>query len=415
MAGRYQNVFVYYREPSAAGRKTERAQLENNTTKALANLLEHCDPALTSSFLYEVLCEKVKARRYDYSLQTGPEGPKARRRFLVGISREGSEPSGTSTSGAGAGGRVDAVIYAPGELLVAVEVKTGGARLDPSQLERHRKRWSVPSSNTRIARWPDIHAWARGEGERRKRQPDRFLLEQFVDYLEREGLGFGGFRKEDFEALRGRDEAARAAAKSRVEGMWEAVQAELDRPDQLRLGTIKPIALRRGEHRSACQTNWKEGRVNLTLELATEEAEQLELEAVAWPKPQAQAFVAWLRNTASHDFLRRLPAYRIVLYARIAGKTRSGGRTWRHETYEQRHSIQAPEFTEAWLNRRLWRFGHQEWELPAFHLRRTWPATDVLARGAALAPAVAREVRRLFPVLDSVNSTLGKPKGERAR
>src|SRR6266508_3541347 len=96
---RFQNLFFYYRGPTSRdpGREeAERAfdiQLEDNTTKALINVLESSAPAVTASFLTELLGEQVEAdarRPFVYSLQgADPAARDADRRYLVGISMLG--------------------------------------------------------------------------------------------------------------------------------------------------------------------------------------------------------------------------------------------------------------------------------------------------------------------------------------
>jgi hypothetical protein len=91
----YQNVFFYYRGPStkALDESAMDRQLEDNTTKALINVLEHSEASLTASFLTKVLGEPViaKGAPFVHSLQGADRSARrARRRRLVAISMLGS-------------------------------------------------------------------------------------------------------------------------------------------------------------------------------------------------------------------------------------------------------------------------------------------------------------------------------------
>jgi hypothetical protein len=133
MADFHHNIFYYYRGAQQSDQERER-QLEDNTTKALVNTLEHCSRTIAIKFLRDLLGIVVaEPVRPEFELQKasiskGEIGNKSQR-LLLGIvpTKETMDPCtelGKTVVGEG-DSRPDAWIYGD-NFVVLVESKVEG-------------------------------------------------------------------------------------------------------------------------------------------------------------------------------------------------------------------------------------------------------------------------------------------------
>ncbi len=405
----YRNVFFYYKGPSpkappAAAEQAVDRQLENNASKALINLLEHSTPALTRSFLREVVGVNVDYDRdgFVYTLQGADKDAKAaKHRHLVGLSVPGTVE--VLVAGDAEHGVIDAAICLPGELFVAFEVKIGSGILEKPQLDRHAKDWDIPE-DARLVRWATIYEWAAGERSRPQPEVTRFLLGQFVEFLQLTGLApFAGFRANDFSFFENPTWEKQPEVKGRLMALWEEVLKVLPAGDRQELGEIHvgKLGLARTAH---AQSNWGQAGVNLTTELY---ANELQVNMVGWRHDDAARFRAWLLSGAGQQRLKGLTDHQLVVYCRTAvniDKREAGAKPFfRRERVRSLGSRAAGEASQTWISGLHDRLDGT-WEKSAFHLRRTWSRDEVVDRGKAIAREVADEVERLLPLVREINA-----------
>jgi len=245
----YANVFFYFRGPSTLGTDGASApQLENNTTKALVNLLEHADPVVVVSWLGLVGIDAGAHSPVEFFVQGGPATVDASvRRLVVITAGDGPNDAGWVASTAYKG-RVDAAVYVPGEALAVVESKVG-VGLDGGQLDKHAADWGIARAEELTARdvpdawvfttWGDMHQWSISLAKSGSvGEVSCFLLSQFAEYLELiDVTPFAGFREDDVAYLAARRSALTSGGrtelpsdplqgerlKNRLSKLWEAI------------------------------------------------------------------------------------------------------------------------------------------------------------------------------------------------
>jgi hypothetical protein len=179
--------------------------------------------------------------------------------------------------------------------------------------------------------------------------------------------------------------------------LWEQVRTHLDHGDSADLGAVR-AGVSDIDHKPWAQTNDGEDRVNLTLELKTD---QLELDLVGWKQGQAEALKAWLQTGRGESTVNSLPGYEIVAFERRAyKKTKESKPWWQDETYKELGTCPAERFNAGWTVRMRMEIKDRSEEAKfALHLRRAWLRDGSIAITSGL---IADEVRRLLPILRDI-------------
>jgi len=179
--------------------------LENNTTKALVNTLQHCDSAVALKFLEWLGIRTTAKVAVELQRQTiGKERiRRASHRLLLGlVGAPGSSEEGKLEGPANGDSLPDAWLYGE-DFVVLIESKVGDALLESNQMRCHLRKLQVGSKHKpkrQVRTWADVHKFFRqlsGLSDK-----DRWLMGQFTQYLEWKGMTeFSGFEEWMFQFL----------------------------------------------------------------------------------------------------------------------------------------------------------------------------------------------------------------------
>lgn len=204
----HHNIFYYYRGAKQRGRKQEQ-QLEDNTTKALINTLQHCDSAVATEFLKSLGITIANDSTIEFELQKPTIGyEKIRHRTqrlllaIVGTPQHGNASICTQLVGPFEGNsRPDAWIYGE-DFVVLLESKVGDSALEPNQMRCHWQKLQMDIQlppRCKILTWAEVHQFFANRLPDLQ-EKDKWLVEQFTQYLEWTGMTkFVGFEESVFE------------------------------------------------------------------------------------------------------------------------------------------------------------------------------------------------------------------------
>lgn len=215
----YHNIFYFYRGPESKQKKedldsiSKDIQVENNTTKALINLLKYTNRSICKNFAKFFFQLELNEGDMKFALQKqtiGEQRIKSKKtRLVVGITpkKTGSininipiekfELNNLDTQSS----IPDAWIW-DNHNVILIESKTN-IRLDKDQMLRHSKLLG-PTQKVKVIHWEEIYQFFKNLLEKLEDSKinikDKFILNQFVEYLELINLSkFNGWKSEDFE------------------------------------------------------------------------------------------------------------------------------------------------------------------------------------------------------------------------
>jgi len=212
------NLFYAFRGPNTAGEAAFVAQLENNLTKSLLTVLEHCNRRVfLKAFLDDL--RLPFAENVLFSLQRGqPLAASAKRRIVLSIT--GDLPDVVKRRTAPHKGRPDAWICSGG-WAVLIESKMG-KKLGLSQLRSHARAAGWRRQRFRVVHrtWPQVHGLLRSALDScpRKDAVSHLLARDWLAYMEYQNMTeFAKIEVADFDFLNQLPEQ-RKAALSHVRG-----------------------------------------------------------------------------------------------------------------------------------------------------------------------------------------------------
>ncbi|WP_110114906.1 hypothetical protein [Bacillus sp. CGMCC 1.16541] len=181
----YKNIFHYYRGHTKKGsQETKQLQIENNTTKAFLNVLQHASPLLTDRFIKWLgLC--VEDEHYEFMYQVSNElHRRTKQAVVIGI----AETEKVIDNQQGRKYYIPDGAILSASISMLIETKIGlNSYLDVNQLEGHKSRFAIDQEVGENV----ILTWAQVREFFREQQPDFlqcndiktcFLLEQFEEY-----------------------------------------------------------------------------------------------------------------------------------------------------------------------------------------------------------------------------------------
>ncbi len=229
----HHNVFYYYRGARQVREHLYDQQLEDNTTKALANTLTHTSPEVANKFLHWLGIPGSGRPRVELQRKSIGKHRISRtthRLLLELVARAAQQEDSVDTTLAlpGEGDtRPDAWLYGD-DYVVLIESKVGDAQLQLAQRERHfQKLCGEPPRQPRREQrtWAQVHGcFLAIASELENGTTDKWLVKQFTQYLEWQGMSdFAGFEEAAFDFFLRDEEEREPDTKRWVRGRMRAL------------------------------------------------------------------------------------------------------------------------------------------------------------------------------------------------
>lgn len=239
----YDNIFHYFKGQSME--ESNSLQNENNTTKALINVLQHGPKELTDKFI-QLLEEKVTMEsHYTYMIQVNERVEKCgKKAFILGISEEPKKTFYTDYTDIKS--IPDAAIISD-DVIILIETKIGsGSLLNLGQMEKHSERFhenQTFNNQLKYLSWNQIKDFIKAQSRMYSKETvTGFLLAQFVQFCEING--HGGVTQEHY--FNHFPIESKRLAKEIDEYLWNGAFDIIEPP-----GTVNGIAYKRMGRRAS--------------------------------------------------------------------------------------------------------------------------------------------------------------------